>query len=188
MRTLIFTAIVIFLSSCKSNTTQKKEKDLTSTKTVENTMQINWTNSDEYYHSKLNEDYDKKEAVKKLIIKTLELSKTKENWNLLVLDKWIFNLGRLISNIQNEDQAIGMDRGYRVSIQFLDYYNRLESSEENQYDKNLDLISEELENLIIDVIYDESFKKQLMEYHKRNPFNIEISDQGQRTGMTIIIE
>jgi len=146
-------------------------------------MKVEWKNSDEYYHSKLDESFDKKEAIKQLILKILDLSQDKENWNLIVLDKWVFNLGRLIGNIQNEDQAIGMDRGYRVAIQFLDFYNRLENSPDNQYDDNLELINEEMENLIIDVIHEENFKSQLVKFHSTNPFTIEISEQGQRIGL-----
>ncbi len=143
-------------------------------------MNIQWKGSDDYYYARLEENFDKKEAIKELILKILALSVDKKDWNLLVLDKWIFNLGRLIGNIQNEDQAIGMDRGYRVGIQFLDYYNRLENSAPSDYDRMLEEISEEIENLIIEVIHEDTFRAKLKDYYKKNPFSIEISEEGQR--------
>ncbi len=146
-------------------------------------MKIQWKNSDEYYHTKLDGTFDKKEAIKQLILKILELSKDRESWNLVVIDKWVYDLGRLIGNIQNDDQAIGMDRGYRVAVQFLDYYEKLENSlsDLDEYNYNLEIMDEELEELIIDIIHEEDFKAQLMEYYEKNPFMIEISKQGQRT-------
>jgi len=80
-------------------------------------MEIQWTNSDEYYHVQLDKEFDKKDAVRQLLLKILSLAAEKKDWNLIVLDKWIFSLGRLIGNVQNVDQVIGMDRGFRVAIQ-----------------------------------------------------------------------
>ncbi|MEO0472922.1 MAG: hypothetical protein AAF206_25115 [Bacteroidota bacterium] len=148
-------------------------------------MNIQWQGSDEYYRVQLAEDFDKKDAIRQLILKILDLAAGKENWNLVVLDKWIFNLGRLIGHIQNDDQAIGMDRGYRVGVQFLAYYDRLETSPDDRYDQVLETINEELENLILDVLQDESFKVQLQKYHDQNPFTLEISEQGQRIGLRL---
>lgn len=152
-------------------------------------MKIEWTNSDGYYHVELDGTFDKKEAVKQLILKILELSSNRKSWNLIVLDTWIFNLGRLIGNIQNTDEAIGMDRDYRVAIQFLDYYDRLENSEDDDedYAENLGTIQYEIEEVIINVIHEENFKSQLMTYYNINPFTIEISEQGQRVGTTFQI-
>ena len=150
-------------------------------------MKINWTDSDNYYSSQLDGNFDKKEAIKQLLLKILELAKDTQSWNLIVLDKWIFNLGRLIGNIQNVDEAIGMDRGYRVAIQFLDYYERLESSTDDQYSETFDKINKEIEKLIIDVIHEEKFKAQLIEHYRVNPFTIEISEQGERIGLTFKI-
>lgn len=150
-------------------------------------MKIEWKNSSEYYHCQLADSFDKKEAIRQLILKILDLSHDKKNWNLIVLDKWVDNLGRLIGNIQNENQAIGMDRGYRVAIQFLDYYSRLEKSTTKSYAKNINTITRELNSLIIEVLQDENFKAQLMKFHSNNPFNVEIADQGERIGLKIKI-
>ena len=151
-------------------------------------MKINWTNSDDYYYATLEENGDKKEAIKQLILFILELSEGKNSWNLLVLDKWIDNLGRLIGHIQNNDEAIGYDRGYRVSLQFLDYYNQLNNASDDQIDYVFGCITEDLDFLIMEVIdNDESLKSQLWKYDKKNPFSIEITDQGQRIGFNLTL-
>lgn len=146
---------------------------------------MEWTNSDEYYHGQLEEGKDKIEAIKCFVLKILELSRFKTDWNTIVLDKWVFNLGRLIGNIQNSNEPIGKDRGFRVALQFKEFYNRLEASS-IEYDQKLEEINEELESLIFEVFNDENFRKQLQSYYDSNNFTIEITEQGQRIGLVLI--
>lgn len=150
-------------------------------------MKIDWINSDEYYHVQLERQTDKKEAIKALILKILQLSDGKDDWNSLILDKWVFNLGRLIGNIQNRDEPIGMDKGYRVAIQFLDYHEKLEASDidEKTYTNQMNTINEEMQNLIHEVCDEPSFKDQLQGFYEKNNFVIEISEQGQRIGLVL---
>lgn len=149
-------------------------------------MQIDWKNSNEYYNASLEEGVNKVEAVKELIQKILELSTSARDWNSIVLDKWAYNLGRLIGNIQNDKEPIGKDRGYRVSLQFLEYYNKLKSSEQGEeYSESLDWINEDMEDLVFELLGDEAFKKKIKIYHDKNPFVIEIAEQGQRTGIAL---
>lgn len=150
-------------------------------------MTINWTNSDEYYYADVQKGLDKKEAIRQLVFKILQLSKEKSAWDSVILDKWIFNLGRLIGNIQDKDEAVGLDRGYRVALKFEEYEEGLTASEDSdeEYNDALDFYHEELENLIIEVFNEKVFLDNIRPYLQQNPIVIEICEQGQRTGTII---
>ena len=152
-------------------------------------MEINWINSDEYYHFDLENGLNKEETIKQLILKTLELSSDREAWDVIILDKWIFNLGRLIANIQNASEAVGMDRGYRVALTFNEYAEGLNlvEDDEEKYDYAIESYNSDLEQVISEVLGDEEFRKMLKPFYDKNPFTIEVCEQGERMGMTIEI-
>lgn len=151
-------------------------------------MLITWKGSDDYHYTSLPAEVDKKAAIQAQILKILELSEGKENWNVVTLDKWIDNLGRLIGHIQNDQEAVGYDKGYRVAVQFLDYYDALETAfQEDDFDEYDDIIWEsnkELDGLVAQVAADTAFKTLIQERYRTTPFLIEIADRGQRIGLT----
>ena len=151
-------------------------------------MEINWIDSDPtYQYAKLPKGTDKSESIKALILKILELSKPHKDWDLLVLDKWVFNLGRLIGNIQNRDQAIGMDRGFRVGLTFEEYAEGLQKAEDNEdeYSDAIDYYNGELDDLIIEVVQEPTFNQKLKAFYAQHPFSIEVAEQGQRINLTL---
>jgi len=168
---LILSSLFLLFCACNQGTNKKT---------------MDWTNSNNYYHSSVENNEDKREAIKQLIIKILDHSKGRDPWNSLVLDKWIFNLGRLIGNIQNVDQAIGMDRGYRVALHFKSYEESLyNEDDEMKYELLIEKYNEELEGLILEVLADDKFKSKLRKKYGQNKFVFEISEQGERKGIVI---
>jgi hypothetical protein len=188
MKTILFYILIISIFSCTESKKQmidelaNKSSEGSSDIFKEDTMIINWTNSDEYYHYVVQNESDKKEAIRQLIYKTLQLSADKKDWNSIILDKWIFNLGRLIGNIQNQNEAVGMDRGYRVALKFVEYEEGLKLNEDNsvKYDKCIKNYNEDLEKLIIEVVNEKEFKARIIPFYLNNPFIIEICEQGER--------
>lgn len=147
-------------------------------------MNLVWEGGDDYYHTTLAVEADKKAAIQQQILKILELSEGKEDWNVVTLDKWVDNLGRLIGHIQNDQEAVGYDKGYRVAIQFLDYYNQLnEAYESDDFERYDDVVwdaNEEIDAFIHELVEDTAFIALLKERHAKTPFSIELANRGQR--------
>lgn len=151
-------------------------------------MNLVWEGGDDYYHTTLAVEMDKKAAIQQQILKILELSEGKKDWNVVTLDKWIDNLGRLIGHIQNDQEAVGFDKGYRVSIQFLDYYNQLDNAYESnnfyRYNTIVRQANQQIDELIRELVEDTTFKTLLKERYGTTPFAIELADRGQRIDLS----
>lgn len=172
--TYVLCIAMITWMSCTSKSTKKA---------------MTWENANNYYTATVKKDENKKEAIKSLMLKITELSKGKEAWNSIILDKWIFSLGRLIGNIQNANQSVGDDRGYRVALHFESYAQELENpSNEAKYDWLIDKYSKELETLIIEILNDDIFCKKLLKSSNLNSLIVEICEQGERNGLKFEIE
>lgn len=150
-------------------------------------MEITWTSSDSYHSAEIENGADKVAAIQQQILKILDLAGEKEDWNVIILDKWVFNLGRLIGNIQNDDEAVGLDRGYRVGIRFREYYEKMEAATENEQEYNglIDTFNEELELLVIDALQDPEFSKKMADAYSRHPFHIEVTERGERIDFSL---
>ena len=151
-------------------------------------MQITWEGTADHYHTAIGVEVNKKAALQQQILKILELSKGKKDWNVITLDKWVDNLGRLIGHIQNNQEAVGYDKGYRVSLQFLDYYNQLNEAYENddfeRYDAIVGEANEAINVLVAELVEDLDFRAQLKATYGAQPFAIELAERGQRIGIT----
>ena len=75
-----------------------------------------------------------------------------------------------------------------LPFKFLDYFDRLENSKKENYNLNLEIINEEIEDVIIQVVQEENFKAELISAYNLNPFSIEISEQGQRIGLFLKLD
>ncbi len=142
-----------------------------------------WENSDSYYYSEVKSDQNKQEAIKQLLLKIIELSEGKDEWNAIVLDKWTVNLGRVIGNIQNTDEAIGLDRGYKVAIHMDTYRNSHVNQLSDYQNELLEVKNErEIDALIMEVLSDRKFIKRLKQMSGKASLFIEISAYGVRSG------
>ena len=142
-------------------------------------MELDWKSDSDYHYAVLEDGEDMIGGIRELVTKALELAENKKDWNCLMMDIWMFNLARLICNIQNKEQAVGMDRGYRVALQFKEYHNKLEETAENQYDPMLIKFKNELVTKIRLAFQDRDFLMSFDDLWVRNPFTVRFASQGQ---------
>ena len=117
---------------------------------------INWNcdkdDSMDYYYHTVTDKEKELDAFVEWWCKIVELSEGKEDWNAIIADMWIDNTGRIIGHIQRNDQAVGYDRGFRVSLtikRWVDELNKAFDSENEDlyYDVINDAFSEAVQLL-----------------------------------------
>jgi len=115
-------------------------------------------------------------------LKILELSKGKEDWNVIIADQWIDNTGRVIGHIQRDNQAVGYDRGFRVALTVEQWVNQLNAAfdddDEEQYELTLDVIHSEVELALLTSLTKPLVEDAMKALYKENSFTIHIAVRG----------
>ena len=129
----------------------------------------------EYHYMMVEVGDDKLQALCTWWLKLFELASKAKNWDAIVCDVWIDNTGRFIGNVQDGNERVGQDRGFRVAITFQDFVDQLNdaySKDDDSYDEVYsELLTQADEFLSISIIEPEVTDKA-KELHQKNPFKI----------------
>ena len=150
---------------------------------------MKWTGSGEDKILSIGKGEDKQDAVRFLIVSLMEKVKEENinDWDLLILDMWIDNLGRLIGFVQDSKEPIGRDLGFRYALKFEEYRDKLERAEENNIYQVLDDIEDDLMWEIIDAINEPQFYKSISDKFPNKSWTIETTNRGERINRILTV-
>ena len=131
-----------------------------------------------YHYARLSsaEEEDQQAAIDVWWKKLLDLAEKVKDWNVIVGDIWV-ETGRIIGHVQNDDAAIGMDRGFRVALSFSSVVEALEKADfaGEAYTE----ASAQLYALLDRSTKREPARQRLAQLNKNHPFKLWWCENGQ---------
>lgn len=145
-------------------------------------IELNW-NKDEhdkmtYHYARVSSDQmdDHQAAIDHWWAKLLELAEGAENWNVIVGDIWV-DTGRIIGHVQEDEAAIGVDRGFRVALSVNSVVDVLHDAdfEPEAYAK----ASDQLYALLARSVKREPTRQRLVTLNQENAFKLWWCENGE---------
>jgi len=151
-------------------------------------MKLDWKDDGFYFQAIVSANDNILHAIQLAILKVLQLAEGKDNWNCIMMDMWMHNQGRLICNIQDQEEPVGKDKGFRVALQFHEYSEKLRSTSESEYNQVLHDLKLDLVEKIKEAFNDEDFLMSFDDEWVQNKFTVRVASVGQRLNFEIRFE